>query len=956
MLLYLLAFATIWNFILCFGTIPNNIRVQNLTAANHLYQKKINLPRCFAMLCAKQVFAGIVRSIICVSVIGASAIAQPLSMPTKGIPKMDHFASAAQARHGKVWAIASAPNGLMYMAAEKGLLEYDGADWQIFKGSQGFTRSIAVASDSILYTGSDLDFGRWRRNTNGTFTYQSLYPFKQVVNPRNEEFWNIAILENKIAFGSKDNIYLLANEQITRVAAPDEITGCFTLGDTLYVSTLSRGLYVLQGSSLLSIATYPDGISLQTKGLYRQQQALVAVTQNQGLWQVKNGRLIPLQNQLSEKLATDKVFSFTQLPDGSLAFGTIFDGLFCTAPDYQILQHINKRKGLPNNTILGLHYSKTGRLWASMDVGLSAIDISGANSYLIDYAGNFGTARAASLDNGLFYLGTNQGLFAMPWERLNGAEQGPQFDLIPGSEGQVWTIRKIGSQLMVGHDRGLFRIEGKKFVPLESEAGVWTLLQTDANHMLAGYYNGISIYNLVDGQWVFHKKMAEIAGSCNQLLLQRDSILWINIPNYGIIRASLNKDLQPLGRTIFPDSIFCGSDIRLQASANTMELWCGNEIFTYKEAEGRFIAGRKLIPDITVDGIVNEQQQAEFLDSQYSFIPIHNGFALQYRPGLQAVRQNVLSPMLRQIAGRSDQEEKIFQPTEPIPFSYNDLELKVVVPQFPDAEFRYRLPKLDTAWSNWQRSNIISLLNMNEGNYTVEIMSKVNGIPGDTMLVPLTIRPPWYRSWYGYTSYLIIAGMLVYGVRRRLHHKLQEQRRHMLEKQKQMLRDQAEKHHQKLMELQQQQLIVEKEQLAQQLKTKTIELATKAKDNADKANLLEKIKASFEEGLANPGRAKVKWAEIQRLLEYSEAEEDKVFEIQMDELHQEFFKVLKDKFEDLSVYDLRLCAYLKIGLSSAEIADLLKVQPSSVYISRSRLRKKLHLGSDEDLHGFLNHI
>ncbi len=84
--------------------------------------------------------------------------------------------------------------------------------------------------------------------------------------------------------------------------------------------------------------------------------------------------------------------------------------------------------------------------------------------------------------------------------------------------------------------------------------------------------------------------------------------------------------------------------------------------------------------------------------------------------------------------------------------------------------------------------------------------------------------------------------------------------------------------------------------------------------------------------------------------------EDKTFEIQMDELHQEFFQKLKDRFPGLSILDLRLCAYLKIGLNSKEIAEILNILPSSAFISRSRLRKKLNLKPEEDLHDFLNSI
>jgi len=74
----------------------------------------------------------------------------------------------------------------------------------------------------------------------------------------------------------------------------------------------------------------------------------------------------------------------------------------------------------------------------------------------------------------------------------------------------------------------------------------------------------------------------------------------------------------------------------------------------------------------------------------------------------------------------------------------------------------------------------------------------------------------------------------------------------------------------------------------------------------------------------------------------------------MNELHQEFFKKLKQVYPSLSNNDLRLCAYLKIGMNSKEIADFMHIQPSSSYISRSRLRKKLGLNPDENLYDFLN--
>jgi len=146
----------------------------------------------------------------------------------------------------------------------------------------------------------------------------------------------------------------------------------------------------------------------------------------------------------------------------------------------------------------------------------------------------------------------------------------------------------------------------------------------------------------------------------------------------------------------------------------------------------------------------------------------------------------------------------------------------------------------------------------------------------------------------------------------------------------------------------------EYDQLKKQLRNKTVELANKAKENEDKNKLLAELKTKIERIQENPEGAKTPWKEIHSTLDSFIQKDDNTFEIQMDELHQEFYQRLKDSFPGLSVNDLRLCAYLKLGFNSKEIAEFMNIQPSSVYISRSRLRKKLGLNTDDDLHEFLN--
>lgn len=144
--------------------------------------------------------------------------------------------------------------------------------------------------------------------------------------------------------------------------------------------------------------------------------------------------------------------------------------------------------------------------------------------------------------------------------------------------------------------------------------------------------------------------------------------------------------------------------------------------------------------------------------------------------------------------------------------------------------------------------------------------------------------------------------------------------------------------------------------LKHQLKQKSIELAKQVKDGEDKGRILTLLKEKLNEAEYNPKINKAYWSEMDRLLSIHLENNDKGFEIQMDELHQEFINKMHKKFPELSVYDLRLCAYLKIGMNSKEISELLRVLPSSINVSRSRIRKKMGLSHDQDLFHVLNEI
>ena len=79
---------------------------------------------------------------------------------------------------------------------------------------------------------------------------------------------------------------------------------------------------------------------------------------------------------------------------------------------------------------------------------------------------------------------------------------------------------------------------------------------------------------------------------------------------------------------------------------------------------------------------------------------------------------------------------------------------------------------------------------------------------------------------------------------------------------------------------------------------------------------------------------------------------DEIYKIFM-ETEDQFYKKLLNEFPELTKNELRLCAFLKLNLSSKEISDITHQSPHSIVVARSRLRKKLRLSNSESLNNFL---
>jgi ligand-binding sensor domain-containing protein/DNA-binding CsgD family transcriptional regulator len=272
-------------------------------------------------------------------------------------------------------------------------------------------------------------------------------------------------------------------------------------------------------------------------------------------------------------------------------------------------------------------------------------------------------------------------------------------------------------------------------------------------------------------------------------------------------------------------------------------------------------------------------------------------------------------------------------------------------------EFSYKLKGFDETWSKWSPKTEKDYTNLPYGWYTFSVKARNNlGVASAPISYTFIVMPAWYQTVWAYLVYLALAGLLIYYTLKILRRRLAIQQKKHEEEQQRL----SYLHSLELDRNEKEIIALKNENLEAELSYKNKELATMTMNLVDRGRLLLDIKEELDNRIKklNAPDLNYQFRSVFKLLSDAEKNEDdwKNFAIYFDEVHNNFLETLKAKFPSLSSTDLKLCAYLRLNLSSKEIAQLLNISLKGVEISRYRLRKKLQLATETNLYDFLIEI
>ena len=907
-------------------------------------------------------------------------------------PPIIKFTNATYNAGNQNWMIAQDAHHFIYFANNEGLLEYNGSTWRLYKSpNESILRSVKVIGKRI-YTGCYMDFGYWTRNTNGNLTYTSLTTKMKSKILDDEQFWNIISYDQWVVFQSLDQLYIYDTQRETfQILKPDaKILKSFLTGNTIYYQTSDFNLYEIaqgKGKLIASAATLANN---KIVNIYAQNTGLLVHTQFNGFYNLLGNTFVKFNTEADKEIANSSIYSSQQLKDGSFAVGTISNGVYILSPQGSVRFNLTQSKGLCNNTVLSLFEDMSNNLWVGLDNGINCINLNSPVRSYIDETGTLGTVYSAIVFNGNLYLGTNQGLFFKPQNSNN------RYQFVSGTKGQVWSLFVHDNTLFCGHDSGTFTIQEGTSKLIFSQSGTWkfAVVPFDKNKLLQGNYYGISVLEKVNNQWQFKNRIQNFNYSARFFEFNAPKEIYVSHEYKGLFRLQVDPTLtktldiftysnptksKNAGLFRYNNGIYYAYKngifrLNTQTKAFTKDPVL-SEAFQNKEytsgkitvdAAGKLWLFSKNYINYFSSNKINAQLKrtilpipSRLINPMLGFENISqissNEYLLGTTDGYYIFDNNALRLKSHKIALTDVSVGKQNQASIDVPlqaegdFSHDDnnVSFNFTVPQYNKyifTEYQYLLEGFQDDWSEWTTKSAINFRNLPPGDYVFKVRARItNSLSENTAIYRFTIAKPWYATNLALFFYLIAGIFLFRYINKQYRNYYMRQREKLIEENNRLLEIKELENEQQLMKLR-------NEQLAQDVDAKSKELAVSTMSLLKKDELLALIKEDLKKTTDEPNSSRSIKSLISTInRNIGEENTWKVFKEAFDTADKDFLKKVKEAHPSLTPNDLRLCAYLRLNLSSKEIAPLLNISVRSIEIKRYRLRKKMNLPHEKGL-------
>ncbi|MFB9056815.1 triple tyrosine motif-containing protein [Mariniflexile ostreae] len=912
------------------------------------------------------------------------------------LPPIENFSPKHYRAANQNWMVSQCDNNYLYFANASGLLEYNGSTWNLYPTPNGsVVRSVNVIDD-LIFTGFYMDFGYWKRDDFGTLHYTSLIDKLKVPLIKDEDFWKIVPYENRILFQSLDRIYIYnpIDESFIVIEAINKRAGIFILDKNIVFQNMDKGIFTIENGEAVLISDDPIVRNNTLVGAFLLHKQKILLTEDGKFYHLKETGITRWHIPADKDLVSENIYCSIQLNDKTIVLGTISNGIIHIDHSGQTIEKINKEKGLYNNTVLSIFEDHDHNLWLGLDNGISILNLKSHFQFYTDLKGKLGVVYTAKQFKENLYLGTNQGLFY----KTTDVESG--FKLVPNTEGQVWFLEELYGELFCGHNNGTYVIDNHQAHKISDFPGTWKIekIKNMPHLLLQGNYKGLSILEKENDTWKFRNIVEGFDVSSRYFEFIDKNKLLLNNEYKGLFTLTFNDEFTKINHTInepshgygsslvtfnkhiyytsnfeakvlkydfdnkafFEDTLLTekfyakNNEIKgvLVSTPTTNTLWGFSDRNIISVSPGKFKNNLE-VKNIPISshfrrslGIMGFENLACLKNGAF-LIGASDGYAVldinKFKTQKYDIKINVVQKKLKNTAYKTIalNGSSYFKSNE------NSFRFLFSVPEFSKythVEYQYQLEGFYNEWSLWSTEPSAYFSNLPFGTYSFKVRGRIgNTLTDQIETYNFTIDRPWYLS--NLALFIYVGSLLLFTFL--MHHAY---KRHYKKQREKIVFDNQRELELKALENKQQLMRFNNDKLRQDVESKSRELGISTMSLIKKNEFLRSLKKEIIK-VQNTKNIKP----IIKIIDnnINNTDDWHTFEEAFNNADKDFLKKIKSIHPELTSNDLRLCAYLRLNLSSKEIAPLLNISSRSVEVKRYRLRKKMNLEHEASLSDYI---
>ncbi|GHB27043.1 two-component regulator propeller domain-containing protein [Mongoliitalea lutea] len=878
-------------------------------------------------------------------------------------------------------------------------------------------RDFYIESNGRIYVAGQGQLGYFRLNQKGIFEFISWTANLPLKYQNIEEVWKVFKFNDDYVFCSFNAVFIFDQNGVLKktIEAEGNFQSFHQNNNQLYFQDNIAGFLKLNGDGSTINLSEPSIFKNEViTGLLEFGTDQINIYLANGkIFSQTSQRTQEIRLPQSELVKS--VNSIIRLKNGNIAIGTQYQGLFIFEENGDLILHMDKENGLRNNTILSLFEDVIGNLWIGHNNGISFLELrlpfrvlgrdSGINGTgyaaaqvgndiymgtnihvkkigrktqeLKDISNSDGQSYSFSIINDDLLLAHNNGGFlinqntAIPFDGLDGIwnflplAKDPAYLLAGTYSGLALFQKTNGTYQFVRRLNGFN--ESSRLIQQDEQGNIW----------MSHGYKGIYRLQISDD---LREVTAKFYGNKEGLPTNLLNSVWkiggklVFTTEYGLYQYNSQTDRfekETLLNSYFPDDLLITSLVE-DPIGNIFFIGSTEIGVLEKQQDGSYKKSNQLFNRL-LPLLNDDLQNVSLLKSNEVLFAAKEGF-IWYKKNLNETIPAAYPTFIRSvyITGTSDSlvaigknielmEERFGPETSGknliLPSKRSDIrfEFSNSIPNsWLSTQFRVRLDGLEAEFGEWTNKSDKEYTNLREGVYTFYVQSKdVYGQIGEAVPFTFTILPPWYRTSLAYFFYIISLLILLVVVFKRVDKQYQKKTKIITAKQ----REELDKKSSDLEQSKQELARLQTERLEAEIQNKNKELASATMHLLNKNGFIDQTKNHLGQIIKKSKNQEVK-NELQKVINsidknIAEDNDWEQFEMHFDQVHGDFMERFKKTFPNLSPQEIKLTAYLRMNLSTKEIAYLMNISARGVEISRYRLRKKLNLERSENLQEFI---